>query len=341
MLHYDSVRQVHFEPTQLCQASCPMCDRNENGGEVNRYLKNVDMTLEQCQQIFTPEFVKQLDTIFMCGNHGDPILCADALEMFRYFRETNPKINLSMTTNGGARSAEFWEGLAELKVHVNFSVDGLEDTNHLYRQGVQWKKIEENMDTFCSAGGKANWTFLVFNYNEHQVEEARRFAELIGVDNFIVKKSGRYLTSKQEKKTEHQAVFRGRLAQLLQQPTNEKYQNKELQKSVDIKKIMKEEKIFPKCVQKREIYVSAEGFVFPCCWTHGQMYKWYLEPQAAQIWEHINKHNISALSTSVKEVIEGGFFDSIEASWDKENRLEVCGLKCNKVFDPYTAQWIT
>ena len=36
---------------------------------------------------------------------------------------------------------------------VNFSVDGLEDTNHLYRQGVKWEKVEDNMVAFCDAGG--------------------------------------------------------------------------------------------------------------------------------------------------------------------------------------------
>ena len=37
---YKNIRMVHLETTQLCQASCPMCDRNMNGGDVNPYLKN-------------------------------------------------------------------------------------------------------------------------------------------------------------------------------------------------------------------------------------------------------------------------------------------------------------
>ena len=39
-INYNDVKMVHFEPTQMCQASCPMCDRNKNGGEVNQYLKD-------------------------------------------------------------------------------------------------------------------------------------------------------------------------------------------------------------------------------------------------------------------------------------------------------------
>ena len=52
-----NVKMIHFEPTQMCQASCPMCDRNKNGGEVNQYLKDESMTLEGFQKAFKPEFL--------------------------------------------------------------------------------------------------------------------------------------------------------------------------------------------------------------------------------------------------------------------------------------------
>lgn len=329
---------VHFEPTQQCQAACPMCDRNMNGGDVNPYLKNATLTLEETKELFPKEFVQQLNYLYMCGNHGDPILAPDAADMMEYFRECNPYMKLAMTTNGGARKEDFWEKLAANDVSVNFSVDGLEDTNHLYRQGVVWKNVENSIDAFTSAGGKADWTFLVFNYNEHQVEDARRYSNLLGVQNFIVKKSGRYLTADSKRKEAHQAVFRGNLTTLLSQPTQEKYRNKELQKDIDIEKVL-ESRIAPKCVDKKEIYVSAEGFVFPCCWTHGQMYKWYLPKESAEIWDHINAHEIDAKKTSIKEVVDGGFFKSISDTWDKENKLKVCSMKCNKLWDPFTAQW--
>ena len=339
MYSYDEIQQVHFEPTQLCQASCPMCDRNKNGGEVNQYLRDKSISLQDAKHLFPRKFLKQLKYIYLCGNHGDPIFAPELLDIIEYFREHNPFMDISMTTNGGARKAEWWEKLATLDVRVNFSVDGLEDTNHLYRQGVVWKRVEENMDAFCSAGGHADWTFLVFSYNEHQVEEAERFSKLMGVKRFIVKKSGRYLTSTGERKTEHQAVFRKGLGELLQEPTNPKYKNQELQKDVDVVKIIAEERVVPKCVEKKEIYISAEGYVLPCCWTAGQMYKWYQEEESAQIWQNIKSHASNALDSSVKDVVDGGFFKSIEERWEGDNRLDVCVLKCNKKFDPFGAQW--
>jgi MoaA/NifB/PqqE/SkfB family radical SAM enzyme len=35
MYNYEDIREVHLEVTQRCNAACPMCDRNENGGAVN------------------------------------------------------------------------------------------------------------------------------------------------------------------------------------------------------------------------------------------------------------------------------------------------------------------
>ena len=45
---------------------------------------------------------------------------------------------------------------------LDFSVDGLEETNHLYRQGVKWEHVERNMKAFINAGGRARWDYLIF-----------------------------------------------------------------------------------------------------------------------------------------------------------------------------------
>ena len=62
----------------------------------------------------------------------------------------NNKIKIEIHTNGGARNVEFWENLGKLSkiagknILVIFSVDGLEDTNHIYRRNVKWDKLKEN-----------------------------------------------------------------------------------------------------------------------------------------------------------------------------------------------------
>lgn len=351
-----NVEGIHLELSQLCQASCPMCDRNMNGEGVNKHLTDRSLSLEQCKKIFSPEFIGQLKYLFVCGNHGDPIFAPDCLEILKYFREHNSNMTLKVITNGGARKPEWWEDLASVVDLVEFSVDGLEDTNHLYRQGVSWKNVENNMQAFTDAGGNATWTFIVFNYNEHQVEEAKQYAQLLGVNNFIVKKSGRYINSHSLQKREtHQAVSRkGEETTLLAQPKNPKYHNKAMSGYDEIIKnygsmdsFIEIADISPKCAKKKEIYVSAEGHIMPCCWTHGQMYKWWRAIEDSQEYNVLQENggidSINALKTPLNDILNGSFFHDIERRWNiqgiNNGRIKTCALKCNVGFDPYKAQW--
>jgi MoaA/NifB/PqqE/SkfB family radical SAM enzyme len=164
MYKVSDIKEVHLEITQRCNAACPMCDRNHNGGEVNRHIRGAEqeLSLEDIMVIFPPDFIKQLKTMYMCGNLGDPISARDTLEVFRYFRECNPNIWLSMNTNAGARDAEWWADVAKAIGKMGcviFSVDGLENTNHLYRQNVRWEFVERNMKAFINAGGRARWDY--------------------------------------------------------------------------------------------------------------------------------------------------------------------------------------
>ena len=222
MYNYEDIRTIHLEVTQNCQAACPMCDRNMNGKGINPHINLDELTLEDCKKIFKPQFIQQLDTMYMCGNLGDPIIAKDTLEIFKYFRQENPNIWLSMNTNAGARDEMWWAKLAKTFGRMGaviFSVDGLEDTNHLYRQGVNWKAVERSMDAFIKAGGRARWDFLVFEHNQHQVEEAEQLSKQKGFERFVAKKTGRFISSQSIKKEQHQAISKkGKETTILKKP---------------------------------------------------------------------------------------------------------------------------
>jgi MoaA/NifB/PqqE/SkfB family radical SAM enzyme len=358
MYKYENIKTIHLENTQNCQASCPMCDRNQNGGEINPHIDLSELTLDDCKRIFEPEFIAQLNTMFMCGNLGDPIVARDTLEIFKYFREHNPKMWLSMNTNAGARDEKWWTELAKVLGKMGaviFSVDGLRDTNHIYRQGVNWDNVERSMHAFIAAGGRARWDFLIFEHNQHQVETAEALADEWGFEKFVAKKTGRFVTAKSEKKDKHQAVNRkGEKTAELKKP-DEKYQNKALKQYDAVKEKHGSmdtyyDKTPIKCKVKDEgnLFITAEGLALPCCWTAGRMYKWWMEdPKQEQIWDFIDaaggKDAISAKKHGLRTVFETGIFDSIEDSWTKtsvaEGKLKVCSMKCGVEFDPFAEQF--
>ena len=360
MYVYDDIRTVHLEITAKCQAACLQCDRNINGGDLNPNIKLDELSLEDCKKIFQPEFVKQLDSLFMCGNLGDPVIAKDSLEVMEYLRSQNPNIWLSMNTNAGAKKPEWWSELAKVmgrKGHIIFSLDGLKDTNHLYRQNVNWDIAWENAVAFIEAGGKAHWDYLIFEHNEHQVEEARALAEKTGFKKFIPKKTGRFFsTMKQVKKDEHQAKNRkGAETQLLQQPKEVKYKNKALDKIKEItdkhgslEKYFDNVQISCKVAAEKNMYISAEGLVLPCCWVAGSMYKWWQKPGENQVWELLQqsggKDEFNAKKHGIKYVLNNEYFSHrLVDSWSKPNvhagKPMVCSQKCGKEFDAFAEQF--
>ena len=358
MYRYEDIKSVHLEITQRCQASCPMCDRNMNGGADNPHITNAELSLEDCKRIFQPEFIAQLDTMYMCGNLGDPIVARDTLEVFRYFREHNPNMWLSMNTNAGARDEEWWTNLATCFGRMGaviFSVDGLSDTNHIYRQGVNWTAVERAMHSFIDAGGRARWDFLIFEHNQHQVELAEQISKQWGFEKFVAKKTGRFVTASSKKKESHQAVDRkGNETAELKKP-DAKYQNKALSKQdMLIEKYGSMDAYYDvvpiKCKVKDEgnLFITAEGLAMPCCWTAGRMYKWWhKDPKQEQVWDFIDqvggKDAINAKKHGLRAVFETGIFDNIEASWNTKGcdngKLKVCSMKCGVEFDPFGEQF--
>ena len=88
-----------------------------------------------------------------------------------------------------------------------FSIDGLADTNKLYRIGINHDRVMANAKAFIEAGGKARWKFIVFRHNEHQVEEARELAKDMGFwqfDKHVSTRNWEYNFKELEKKNERE-----------------------------------------------------------------------------------------------------------------------------------------
>ena len=360
MYRYEDIKEVHLEITEKCQAACPMCMRNQNGGADNPHLTMSELSLEDCKKIFEPDFLKQLHHIYMCGNFGDPCIAQDTLEVYRYFRKHNPNMVLGMHTNAGARKAEWWAELAEIfagKGGVVFSVDGLEDTNHLYRQNVNWDIVVRSMEAFIGAGGTAKWDYIVFEHNEHQVAEAETFAKKLGFKQFRSKKTDRFFSpTKGIVKEGHQAVDRKeKNTQLLTKPKTEKYVNKGMASKKGLLdkyggkiNYYNQATITCKVLGEKKIFISAEGLFLPCCWTAIRMYRWWEHPESAQIWDFIKraggKEGIDVINNSIKYVMNGtGFLEDIKNSWSCSSiaagKLDVCADKCGEGFDTFSEQF--
>lgn len=182
-----------MEPTDVCQAACPLCAR-ELDSNFDKSSKH-HLRIEHVQQHFSDRVLAGLEKMFMCGNYGDPAAGYYTMDIYNYFRRVNPEITLGMNTNGAIQSTFFWHALGKLFNKPNdycvFSIDGLEDSNHVYRKNVNWDKLMSNVQAFIAAGGSAHWDMLVYRHNQHQVDACEQLARDMGFKWFRAKVSRR------------------------------------------------------------------------------------------------------------------------------------------------------
>lgn len=238
MLKSRDIKVLHLEPTDICQAACPQCARETDQDFDKRYKHQ--LSVEMLEHILPADFVKSLDKMFMCGNYGDPAAGNHTLEIYEWFRSLNPNIVLGMNTNGAIGTTFWWHSLAKIlsqpKDYVVFSIDGLEDTNPMYRVNVNWSKLMANAESFISAGGSAHWDMLVYHHNQHQVDACEKLAREMGFRWFRAKVTKRPLIGKLESPIGWHTP--------------------------------KQATVYIDChaLKEQSVYIDAQGRVSPCCW---------------------------------------------------------------------------
>ena len=187
-MYNDHITAVHVEATDRCNAQCPVCIRSFQGGPVKDIVTDSELGLAHFTKYLGDDFCSKVVDWNFCGNKGDPSSALELVDIFEYILKCNPNARIMMRTNGGARSKNFWKSIGELFHNTNcrviFAVDGLEDTNHIYRKNVKWSNLYRNMKAYFKNGGQGLGQFdtLKFAHNQHQWEEIRHLASKFGVD---------------------------------------------------------------------------------------------------------------------------------------------------------------
>lgn len=249
-----NIKVLHIEPTDVCQAACPLCARETDKNFRKDRQHHLDMY--KIMQVFDADCIAELDKMFMCGNYGDPAAGKYTLNIYREFRKLNPDIVLGMNTNGGLQNTLWWHELGRIfnqpQDYVVFSIDGLEDTNGVYRKNVNWAKLMANVEAFIAAGGSAHWDMLVYKHNQHQVDEAEQLAKDTGFKWFRAKVSKRGFTDRLEQPIGWQL------------PT------------------VYATKINCHALDEQSLYIDAQGRSSPCCWLGSRQQDFITDFDAVQ-----------------------------------------------------------
>jgi sulfatase maturation enzyme AslB (radical SAM superfamily) len=181
------VHTLQMEPSTYCNAHCPHCPRFLPNGELHPDLEQQHLDVDKLIPNLHLEKMTGLKKVWLEGDKGDPTMNPGIIKLIDAFSAMENPPEVELVTNGSIRNEAWWAALAERKhknLIVTFSIDGLEDTNHLYRVGLDYSKIMSNATAFINAGGNAVWKFIRFKHNEHQVLLAQEKAEHMGFAEF-------------------------------------------------------------------------------------------------------------------------------------------------------------
>ena len=329
MYNYKNIRKVHLEISTRCNAACPDCPRNFRGVDIIDTYPVLDMKLDQAKQIFSDAFIKQLDRLLINGNYGDFVTASDGLKIVEHFRSINPYMTIEISTNASAKP-KIWTRLGELGVNIYFRLDGLADTHPLYRLNTSYDLVIDNARKFIAAGGYAIWTMIKFDHNKHQIAECEALSKQLGFSRFDLVDAGRdtmpVFTS--DKRLSHIiGDYRGS-TDFDELYNHSRHYLIEPWGTVENEKSNRDISCYAK--KEKEIYVAANGEVYPCCWLG--FYPQHSDRNSSnpQLKKIMNNNN--ALEHGIEEAIK--WFSSIEDSWENDvpngkifTCNEVCGIR--------------
>lgn len=353
MFKFDQLKTVHLEITSRCQASCPMCPRNYHSGQINPNLKIADWTYQDFIKIFDYETLLQLSSIYFCGNFGDPIMNDDLIPMCQYLKDTAPNIDIRIHTNGGARNSKWWKELRDSlpKNHVViFALDGLEDTHHLYRVGTRYEVVIKNAKEFISYNGIAEWVFIKFKHNQHQVDEAEQRSKDLGFKRFTIKNTIRFIGEKK-----FSVLDKDGMIQYYLEPPDENQTILIDKDAIDnFNTWYKETEINCYVLETKEIYIDAHKNLFPCCFLASAPYNHpFVQPMITEIRKKIVSQyheliksiggieKLDTTSRSIKDIINDNSWQLVWNLYWNDKKLITCARTCGKtIFSKPNNQFI-
>jgi MoaA/NifB/PqqE/SkfB family radical SAM enzyme len=301
------VKAINIEVSSKCNAACPFCSRRQ---KVRPYAGQL-ITLADFK-LLPASVIRQLRRLTFGGNFGDLCCNPEVLAIAAYIRQLNPDIILEGDTNGSYGAPEWWRALGASfkKGAMVFALDGLEDTHRLHRRGTDFQRIIRNMRAFVAGGGTAQWQFIVFKHNEHQLQAAEDLAQEIGCRRFYAMASRDFSPDLVPPASIDFRIKRDVFAGCREELVGDDRQ------------------ALCRPLADGTLYIAADGGVHPCCYAH-LMYITEHNAKFGFISSLVEKYHerINFKTRPLAEIIRGSYFTEVFAN---STANAYCQTKCNR-----------
>ena len=300
----DTIEWIDIELTSFCNISCKGCFRVVSK-QADKILNKTYIDLDVIKDKFRKEQFPAIKIINFCGSVDEPTTHPQFFEIVEHFADWNCHVNVA--TNGSIRTPQWWERLAKTmpKSHrVTWGIDGSDELSEVYREGSNFKKVQENFRAFIAAGGQAVWQFIEFEHNMHQTEIAKQMAKDEGFKDFKTIIS-------------HRKNVTGIKHKKLAEPEEVSYT------------------ISCKYGNQKRIFVNHMGNVIPCCHLNSKMLEYAVTNEPKDKFEDILNENdymndINIDNVTVEQAINSKTWTAIKDSWDSDEKIPRCESVCKQ-----------
>jgi len=255
-----------------------------------KHWKDADLDLDDFKSFIDP-VLDDISIFEFKGTLGDPIFHPRFLDWISWCKDQGKKVKIHTNGQAGAR---LWEQLSDKLGYddtVIVGIDGLPHDFMKYRVNARWSNIEACADALAGHVD-LRWQYIVFSYNQHEVEQARLLSMEMGFSGFDIIHSNRWLDGDDWLR-----------------PDGDSLPRNTTDRGVD-----------PACLKKPMHIVSADGYYLPCCYLIDDRWR-YKSP-----WAQAFKIQDCDINDVIRSSISDGFF----AKLNDESAPEYCRFQCGR-----------
>jgi MoaA/NifB/PqqE/SkfB family radical SAM enzyme len=169
-------KSINLDLTNKCSLKCPGCARQSFYEGKN--IPGCDIDIESWEKI-----TDYFDKILLCGQVSDPTFHNDFFNLLKIAMRKNVSLVISVAASFRPQS---WFTRAFLMtkdhdVEWIFGIDGLPADSSKYRVNQDGEKLFNIMKRCASMGNKTTWQYIVFNYNEKDIDTCMSMAKAMNI----------------------------------------------------------------------------------------------------------------------------------------------------------------
>lgn len=173
MMHQAFYAKCNLDMCSKCVLECPGCYRQDPKSK-NKIKNSTAISIDNFRKI-----VDYFSGINMCGQISDPIYHPKFKEILAITNEYPEKLFL-ISTAAHQKNIDWYKDAYNIhgdNVTWRFGLDNLPGEVPEYRIKQNSKLVFEAMFLGAKLSKKVQWQFIVFDFNQHKIEEAQQIAK--------------------------------------------------------------------------------------------------------------------------------------------------------------------